>query len=127
TRNGQAVEGANVSASLGGGGPFNSARTSAAGTYRLEGLTAGTYSVTASLGGGPFGGPRPQSITIDGDATLDLVIPFARIGGVVLDGTTHQPLSDVAVQATARTATATRGPRRARPHSHGPVTLAVLW
>src|SRR4029079_17977442 len=65
-------------------------------------------------------------ITIDGDATLDLVIPFARIGGVVLDGTTHQPLSDVAVQATARTATATRGPRSASTDSNGRFSLEDL-
>jgi hypothetical protein len=114
------VAGANVSASLGGGGPFNSARTSASGAYRLEGLTAGTYNVSVSQGGAP----RTQSITIDGDATLDLAIPFARLGGVVLDGATHQPLADVVVQATAPTAS--RGPRSASTDSNGRFGLEDL-
>ena len=113
TRNGQPVDGANVSASLGGRGPFTSARTSASGAYRLEGLTAGTYNVSVSQGGAP----RTQSVTMEGDATLDLAIPFARLGGVVLDGATHQPLADVVVQATARTET--RGPRSASTDSNG--------
>ena len=120
TRNGQPVDGANVSASLGGGGPFTSARTSASGAYRLEGLSAGTYNVSASQGGAP----RTQSITIDGDATLDLAIPFARLGGVVLDGATHQPLADVVVQATARTES--RGPRSASTDSNGRFGLEDL-
>ena len=124
TRNGQPVDGAGVSASLGGGGSFNSARTSASGAYRIEGLTAGTYTVTASLAGGMGGAPRTQSITIDGDATLDLVIPFARIGGMVLDGATHQPLADVVVQATTRPAT--RGPRTASTDSNGRFSLEDL-
>ena len=120
TRNGQPVDGANVSASLGGGGPFTSARSSATGAYRLEGLTAGTYNVSVSQGGAP----RTQSITIDGDATLDLAIPFARLGGVVLDGATHQPLADVVVQATARTES--RGPRSASTDSNGRFGLEDL-
>ena len=124
TRNGQAVDGANVSASMGGGGSFNSARTSASGAYLIEGLTAGTYTVTASLTGGMGGAPRTQSITLDGDATLDLVIPFARIGGTVFDGASHQPLADVVVQATARTAT--RGPRTASTDSNGRFSLEDL-
>jgi 5-hydroxyisourate hydrolase-like protein (transthyretin family) len=123
TRNGQPVDGASVSASL-GGGSFDSARTSPSGTYRIEGLTAGTYTVTASLGGGFGGAPRTQAITIDGDATLDLVIPFARIGGVVVDGTTHQPLADVVVQATTRAAA--RGPRTASTDSNGHFSLEDL-
>jgi protocatechuate 3,4-dioxygenase beta subunit len=124
TRNGQPVDGATVSASRGGGGPFTSARTSASGTYRLEGLSEGTYNVTVSAPGGPGAAPRPQSITINGDATLDLVIPFARLGGVVIDATTHQPLADVVVQATARTAT--RGPRGATTDSNGRFSLEDL-
>jgi protocatechuate 3,4-dioxygenase beta subunit len=120
TRNGQPVDGANVSASLGGGGPFTSARSSASGAYRLEGLTAGTYNVSVSQGGAP----RTQSITLDGDATLDLAIPFARLGGVVLDGATHQPLADVVVQATARTES--RGPRSASTDSNGRFGLEDL-
>ena len=124
TRNGQPVEGANVSASRGGGGAFTSARTNASGIYRLEGLTEGTYNVTVSAPDGPGGAPRLQSITINGDATLDLVIPFARLGGVVVDATTHQPLADVVVQATARTAT--RGPRGATTDSNGRFSLEDL-
>jgi len=120
TRNGQPVEGASVSASLGGRGTFVSARTNASGAYRLEGLSEGTYTVSVSQGGAA----RTQSIAIEGDASLDLVIPFARLGGVVLDGATHQPLADVVVQATAPAAT--RGPRTASTDSNGRFSLEDL-
>jgi hypothetical protein len=90
-----------VSASLaGGGGRTATARTSSSGAYRLEGLGEGTYSVTVM----PSGGGRPQraTTTLSDDATLDIVIPVARLGGTVVDAGTSQPLPDASVQAASK-------------------------
>lgn len=123
TRNGQPVE-AMVSASLRGGGPFTSARTNATGAYRLEGLSEGSYNVTAMPVGGGSGTPRSQSITISGDATLDLVFPSGRISGVVVDAGTRQPLSDALVQAGVRGPGG--GPRSITTDSNGRFSLEDL-
>src|ERR1700687_2255035 len=68
SRHGQPVEAAMVLASLAGAsGRTASARTNAAGAYRLEGLAEGTYSVVVI----PTAGGRPQreSTTFSDDAT----------------------------------------------------------
>jgi hypothetical protein len=100
SRHGQPVDAAMVSASLaGGGGRTASARTNASGAYRLEGLAEGTYSVLVMPSGG--GRPERESTTLSDDATLDIAIPVARLGGVVVDAGTRQPLADATVQAAA--------------------------
>ena len=101
TRNGQPVAGATVTASLAGNGRMASARTDASGVYRLDGLSEGSYTVTVLPADGTGGAPHSQSTTLSGDATLDLVIPFARLGGTVVDSGTGQPLADAVVQAAS--------------------------
>ena len=101
SRHGQPVDAAMVSASLaGGGGRTASARTSSSGAYRVEGLAEGTYSVLVMPSGG--GRPQRESTNVSDDATLDIVIPGARLGGTVVDGGTGQPLADAAVQAASK-------------------------
>ena len=117
TRNALPVEGALVSAALRGRGALGSARTSASGAYRLDGLSEGAYDVMVSPAGGRGAAPRAQEVTVSGDTALDLVIPAARLGGVVLDGTTRQPLPDTFVQAAVREAV--RGPRSVTTDSNG--------
>ncbi|HEV7499449.1 MAG TPA: carboxypeptidase regulatory-like domain-containing protein, partial [Vicinamibacteria bacterium] len=124
TRNSQPVDGATVSASLGGSGRLASARTSSSGAYRLEGLSEGTYSVMVSPPPGGGGTPHFQSTDLSGDATLDLVIPFARLGGTVVDGGTRQPLADASVQAAAPDGG--RVPRGATTDSNGHFALEDL-
>jgi hypothetical protein len=116
TRNGQGVGGAIVSAAMGGGGPRSAATTGDSGAYRIEGLLEGTY-VVMVLPAGLGGTPRTQEVAVSGDTTLDIVIPSARVGGVVLDAATRQPLADASVQLGVREAS--RGPRGVTTDSNG--------
>lgn len=102
SRAGEPVEGAYVRASLRGGGLSPSARTDGQGAYRIQGLQAGEYVVSASLLSG--GGSVQETVKVEGDRTLDLVVPVARIAGVVLDAATKQPLEDAVVELAAERA-----------------------
>jgi hypothetical protein len=117
------VDAAQVSAALAGvGGRTASARTDSSGAYRLEGLTEGTYSVVVM----PSGGARPQreSTTLSDDATLDIAIPVARLGGTVVDAGTRQPLADASVQAVSKDGGGPGG--RATTDSNGRFSLEDL-
>jgi protocatechuate 3,4-dioxygenase beta subunit len=102
TRGSEPVPDAMVNAVQRGLGRTSAARTDAAGFYQLEGLPEGVYNVNVQ-----GGGARAQEVTVSGDATLDLVIPVARIAGIVVDATTKQPLADAVVQAEAPGASGT--------------------
>jgi hypothetical protein len=69
-----------------------SARTDASGAYRMEGLKEGDYNIVSS-------GARAQQLHISGDATLDIVVPVARLAGIVVDAASKQPLADAMVEA----------------------------
>jgi hypothetical protein len=93
TRGGQPMPDAFVFANLrGGGGNSASARSDATGSYRLEGLKEGDYTVTSS-------GSRGQELHVSGDATLDIQVPVARLAGTVVDAASKQPLADASVEA----------------------------
>jgi hypothetical protein len=62
----------------------------------MEGLAIGTYNVTASTFGSMS---KPASVTLDGDQTLDLTVPTARVAGVVLESGTQRPVPDASVSA----------------------------
>src|SRR6185436_4369309 len=94
TRGGQPVPDAFVTANVrGGGGMSAAARTDASGAYHLEGLKEGDYNVMTS------GGGRPQEVHVSGDTTLDIVVPVARLAGVVVDAASKQPLAEAIVDA----------------------------
>ncbi|MGE0454849.1 MAG: carboxypeptidase regulatory-like domain-containing protein [Vicinamibacteria bacterium] len=95
TRSGEPLADVFVNASARGGGPSASARTDAQGAYRVQGLQAGEYVVSASMING--GSSVQQTVKVEGDRTLDLVIPVARLAGTVLDAATKQPLEDVVI------------------------------
>ncbi|HUG53315.1 MAG TPA: carboxypeptidase regulatory-like domain-containing protein [Vicinamibacteria bacterium] len=122
TRDGQPVEGVRVSASPAGGGPLSSGRTDASGAYRLEGLSEGTYEVMLLSGSGT---PRPQPVSVAGDVTLDLVIPVARLGGVVLDATTREPVPEAVVEVGVGEASR-RIPGRVSTDNNGRFSLEDL-
>jgi hypothetical protein len=106
TRGGQPVPDAFVAANLrGGGGMSASSRTDASGGYHLEGLKEGDYNVMTS------GGGRPQELHISGDATLDIVVPVARLAGVVVEAASKQPLAEAIVDAADESPAQTGGPR----------------
>lgn len=104
TQGGQPVANAMVVANLqGGGGRQATTRTDDSGSYALQGLQQGAYSVTAQtdpLSGGTISMVR-QSVTLTGDQNVDLAFPMARVAGVVADADTKQPLSDVTVTLSA--------------------------
>ena len=106
TRGGQPVPDAFVAANLrGGGGMSASSRTDASGGYHLEGLKEGDYNVMTSAGG------KPQELRISGDATLDIVVPVARLAGVVVEAASKQPLAEAIVDAADESPAQTGGPR----------------
>ncbi len=75
-----------------------SARTDESGSYRIEGIVPGDYTVNAQAA---VGGGRAISkeIRIDGQASLDVELPMARLFGIVVEGSTKQPLADARVTA----------------------------
>jgi len=97
-KGGQGVADAMVFANVqGGGGRSATARTDESGAYRLEGLLDGTYLVQAT--GSNLGGtPRPETVKLTGDQTLDIDIPTARIAGTVVESGSRQPLPDAVIE-----------------------------
>ena len=98
-RAGQPVANAMVVANLqGGGGRQATTRTDDGGSYALQGLQEGSYTVTAMgdpLAGG--GSQVRQTVSLTNDQSLDLTFPMAKVAGVVTDADTKQPLADAAV------------------------------
>ena len=99
TRASQPVANAMVVASLqGGGGRQSTARTDEGGSYALQGLQEGSYTVTAMgdpLAGG--GSQVRQTISLTNDQSLDLTFSTAKVAGTVTDADTKQPLADATV------------------------------
>lgn len=97
TRGHQPLADAFVSANqAGGGGRSASARSDASGAYRLEGLQQGRYNVSVFAA---QGGSRTQQVDVEGDATLDIQVPVARLAGTVVEAASKQPLADAIVEA----------------------------
>lgn len=99
TRASQPVANAMVVANLqGGGGRQATARTDESGSYALQGLQEGSYTVTAM--GDPLAGGSSQvrqTISLTNDQSLDLTFPMAKVSGTVTDADTKQPLADATV------------------------------
>jgi protocatechuate 3,4-dioxygenase beta subunit len=99
TRGGQPVPDVRVTAREKRGGLGASGRTDESGAYRVEGIVAGDYTVSAQASFGPGGRGVTKEIRIDGEATLDFELPTASLYGVVVDSATKQPLADARVLA----------------------------
>ncbi|GEM_PF-928054 len=114
TRAGQPVANAMVVANLqGGGGRQATARTDDGGSYTLQGLQEGSYTVTAMgdpLSGG--GSQVRQTISLTNDQSLDLTFPMAKVAGVVTDADTKQPLPDASVTISSAGGTGSVAMRR---------------
>lgn len=83
----------------GQGGRGASARTDETGFYALEGLSEGDHVVNAS--GGASGATEAhvqKRVTLNGDTTLDLEAPAARLAGRVVEAETQRPLAEASVQ-----------------------------
>jgi hypothetical protein len=109
-RDGQGVEGANVSATptMRDTGTAGNGMTDASGSCRLTGLTPGAYRVTAYSMSMSSAAPE-QKIDLSGDRTLDLVLPSERVSGRVVGSGSGQPLADVAVTIRTTNADGTFG------------------
>lgn len=98
TRGGSPVSDARLFVSGQKGGSSGSGRTDENGAYRIEGLTSGDYTVNVqAVAGGGRG--VSKDIRVDGEASLDVELPMARLFGVVVDSSSKQPLADVRVTA----------------------------
>ena len=115
TRAGQPLPSVTVVANLvGGGGRQASSRTDDGGTYRMEGLSEGTYNVTAManvLGGST----RSQQVSLKGDQSVDIAFPSAKLGGTVVEAQGKTPLPGAVVTLTPNDPSAApAGGRQAR-------------
>ncbi len=99
TRGGQPVAEARVFVGGARGASSGSARTDESGSYRIDGLTPGDYTVNVQGAQGMGGRAVSKELRIDGEASLDVELPMARIFGVVVDGATKQPLADARITA----------------------------
>jgi hypothetical protein len=117
TRGGQPVADARVYVGSGSGGTGGSGRTDESGAYRVEGLDAGDYNVNVQPGNGG-GRAVSKKVRIDGEASLDFELPMASLSGLVVDGSTKQPLADASVTA-ALDGNATGRPGYATTDSNG--------
>jgi protocatechuate 3,4-dioxygenase beta subunit len=97
-RGGSPVAEARVFVSGKRGGSSASGRSDESGSYRIEGLTPGDYTVNVQAASGG-GRPVSKEIRIDGETSLDVELPMARLFGIVVDGSTKQPLADARVTA----------------------------
>jgi hypothetical protein len=96
TRAGRPVPDAMVMAFPEGGSRRSaSGRTDEAGSYALEGLDEGRYTITADAQGG---GPIRRTVDISGDTTVDLEAPPARLAGTVVEAESGRALGDVGVR-----------------------------
>jgi protocatechuate 3,4-dioxygenase beta subunit len=97
SRGGHPVTDAMVSAMPEGGGRRSaSTRTDEAGTFALEGLDEGRYTIMASSLSG--GAPIRRTVDVSGDTTVDLEAPPARLAGTVVEAESGRPLGDVGIR-----------------------------
>lgn len=99
TRGGQPVAEARVFVGGGRGASSGSGRTDESGSYRIEGIAPGDYTVNVQAAQGMGGRAVSKELRIDGESSLDVDLPMARLFGVVVDGSTKQPLSDARITA----------------------------
>ncbi len=109
-RDGQPVDGANVYASpaIREASTAGYGTTDSSGSCRLTGLKGGTYNVTVQSM--VIGSAAPdQKIDLNGDQTLEFVLPAGNLAGRVVGSGSGQPLADVQVQTRTMSADGTSG------------------
>ncbi|MCK6685465.1 MAG: carboxypeptidase regulatory-like domain-containing protein [Thermoanaerobaculia bacterium] len=96
-RNGQGVSGAFVSASMpvGGRSSGGTSRTDDQGSYRIEGLEDGDWTVSVNLPGS--GGGKQEKVRVSGETQRDITLPALRVSGEVVESGTRRPLANVSV------------------------------
>jgi protocatechuate 3,4-dioxygenase beta subunit len=95
TRGGKPVAEAIVSAFAESGSRRGAtSRTDESGAFALEGLEPGRYRVTAMGTGAPIS----RTVDVDGDSSLELEAPPARLAGTVVEAESGRPLAEVGVR-----------------------------
>ncbi len=113
TRGGRPVSGAMVFAGPQRGGANASTRADDAGRYRMEGLEDGDYRVSVQPTPGAGGGAGlSKTVQVSGETSLDFEIPTASLSGIVLSGSTKQPLEGARVTANLQGGAAVEAGRR---------------
>ncbi|MBL8113089.1 MAG: carboxypeptidase regulatory-like domain-containing protein, partial [Acidobacteria bacterium] len=102
-RSGRGVSGARVFANR--AGASGSATADSGGDYRIEGLAKGTYTVSVSSAEGS----KTESVTLDGDQSLDFELGAAKITGSVVEDGTGRPLADAVIESAPVDAQQTGG------------------
>ncbi|HQN06023.1 MAG TPA: carboxypeptidase-like regulatory domain-containing protein [Thermoanaerobaculia bacterium] len=100
TRGGKPVADARIVAGAARTGRSASARTDETGAYRIEGITPGEYEVWVQADAYGRAGNVSRTVSIDGEARLDVELPVASLFGIVVDASTKQPLAEVRVAAS---------------------------
>lgn len=100
TRGGKPVADARIVAGAARTGRSASGRTDETGAYRIEGITPGEYEVWVQADAYGRAGNVSRTVSIDGEARLDVALPVASLFGIVVDASTKQPLADVRVAAS---------------------------
>jgi protocatechuate 3,4-dioxygenase beta subunit len=98
TRGGKPVD-ARVVAGAARTGRSASGRTDETGAYRIEGLTPGEHEVWVQADAYGRAGNVSRTVSVDGEARLDVELPVASLFGLVVDASTKQPLAEVRVAA----------------------------
>jgi protocatechuate 3,4-dioxygenase beta subunit len=99
TRGGKPVADARIVAGAARTGRSASGRTDETGAYRIEGLTPGEYEVWVQADAYGRAGNVSRTVSVDGEARLDVELPVASLFGIVVDASTKQPLAEVRVAA----------------------------
>jgi len=100
TRGGKPVADARIVAGAARTGRSASGRTDETGAYRIEGITPGEYEVWVQADAYGRAGNVSRTVSIDGEARLDVELPVASLFGIVVDASTKQPLAEVRVAAS---------------------------
>jgi protocatechuate 3,4-dioxygenase beta subunit len=101
-RAGQPLSGALVGASGSDADMHGTAHTDTQGNFRIEGLKAGTYQLTA-YSVGTAGQIHKESIEITGDREVEIDLPALNVRGRVVDADDGSPVAEVAIGLEAVT------------------------
>ena len=83
--------------------------TDESGSYRIEGIPDGDYTVAVQGAPGAGGRGVTREVRVEGEARLDVELPVSRLYGLVVDGATKEPLADVRVTAALDAGSGGRG------------------
>ncbi len=100
TRGGRPVGDARIVVGAVRTGQGAAGRSDETGAYRIEGIPPGEYEAWVQADAYGRAGNVSRTVRVDGETRLDVELPVASLFGLVVDGATKQPLSEVRVAAS---------------------------